>query len=481
LKNPLKRFNQVWAVDTEYIARPGERPIPVCLSAYEYRSRRKILLWQDQLGSEPPFDISSDSLFVTFYAPAELGFFRAIGWQQPALVLDLFAEYKNRLNGYCNPRGYSLVAALAHHGLDHIDAGEKEDMRNLILRGGPWSAKEKAGILAYCQSDTDALARLLPRMWPHIDFYRAVLRGRYMKAVSAMEYTGVPIDVELYARLNSNWERIQERLIQKVDAQYHVYEGRSFRVELFERYLRRNNMGWPRLDSGNPKLDDDTFEEMAHIFPQVANLRKLRQALGEMRLSDLAVGFDGFNRCMLSPFASRTGRNQPSNTKFIFGPGSWLRGLIKPKKGFGVAYTDYSQQEFAIAAALSGDRNMQQAYLSGDPYLAFAKLAGAVPEDATKKTHSEQRNLYKTCVLGTQYGMEQHSLSKRIQPATDRCPGTAATHREVFRVFWKWSDNKTDSAQYSGRPANGFWLDQSCLHQVQRAIGTQFPDAGEWR
>jgi DNA polymerase I len=74
-----------------------------------------------------------------------------------------------------------------------------------------------------------------------------------------------------------------------------------------------------------------------------------------MRLSDLAVGSDGRNRTLLSAFRARTGRNQPSNTKFIFGPAVWLRGLIKPPPGHGIAYVDWSQQEFGIAAALSGD------------------------------------------------------------------------------------------------------------------------------
>src|SRR6516162_6151014 len=76
----------------------------------------------------------------------------------------------------------------------------------------------------------------------------------------------------------------------------------------------------------------------------------------------------------------RTWPNQPSNAKYIFGPSVWLRSLIKPPPGFSVAYIDWSQQEFGIAAALSGDRSMQDAYLSGDPYLGFAKQAGAVPE-----------------------------------------------------------------------------------------------------
>jgi DNA polymerase I len=77
-----------------------------------------------------------------------------------------------------------------------------------------------------------------------------------------------------------------------------------------------------------------------------------------MRLAALAVGPDSRNRRLLSAFQARTGRNQPSTSKFIFAPSVWLRGLIKPAPGFGVAYVDWSQQEFGIAAALSRDEKM---------------------------------------------------------------------------------------------------------------------------
>src|SRR5205085_503441 len=117
-------------------------------------------------------------------------------------------------------------------------------------------------------------------------------------------------------------------------------------------------------------------------------------ALGQLRLNELAVGPDGRNRCLLSAFGARTGRNQPSNSKFIYGPAAWLRGLIQPQPGRAVAYIDYEQQEFGIAAALSGDPAMMEAYRSGDPYLAFAKQAGAVPPDGTKKSHGAVRDLF---------------------------------------------------------------------------------------
>lgn len=88
------------------------------------------------------------------------------------------------------------------------------------------------------------------------------------------------------------------------------------------------------------------------------------------------MGADGRNRTLLSPFRSTTGRNQPSISKFIFGSARFIRGLIKPPDGFGLAYVDWKSQEIGIAAALSGDGKMIDSYMSGDPYLAFAVQAG---------------------------------------------------------------------------------------------------------
>ena len=111
-------------------------------------------------------------------------------------------------------------------------------------------------------------------------------------------------------------------------------ERLTFSARRFAECLFREGIPWPRLDSGGLALDDDTFRQMARTWPAVAPLRELRHSLGEMRLfSDLAVGTDGRNRCLLSPFQSITGRNQPSNARFIFGPSCWLRSLIQPEPG----------------------------------------------------------------------------------------------------------------------------------------------------
>jgi hypothetical protein len=221
-----------------------------------------------------------------------------------------------------------------------------------------------------------------------------------------MEHAGVPIDTEMLVLLRQRWTDIQDELISEIDRDYGVYDGRTFKLERFAAWVASEGIPWPKLESGQLDLSDDTFRQEARAYPRVSLLRELRTSLAELRLNDLAVGHDARNRTILSAFRSRTGRNQPSNSKFIFGPSVWLRGLIKPPPGGAVAYVDWKQQEFGIAAALSGDPLMQAAYQSGDPYLAFAKQAGAIPQDATKMTHGAQREVFKQCVLAVQYGMQ---------------------------------------------------------------------------
>ena len=167
--------------------------------------------WPAWAGRRSP--VGADSLFVAYYASAELGCFRALGWPMPARVLDLFCEFRNLTNGEGTVAGNGLLGALAHFGLPAIDAAEKADMRDLAQRAGPHTEAERAALLAYCETDVVALAKLLPAMLPKIDLPRALLRGRYMAAVASMEWNGVPIDVAHLDALRRNWEDLKGRLV----------------------------------------------------------------------------------------------------------------------------------------------------------------------------------------------------------------------------------------------------------------------------
>lgn len=436
-------FREVWAVDFEYQQDDGEKPIIHCLVALELKTGRLLRIWEDELRtlSCPPYDIGPDSLFVAYTAPAEFSCHLVLGWELPVNVLDPYVEFRNRVSGHKPFHGHGLLGAMLFYGLKGIEAFEKEGMRSLAIRGGPFTASEKLALFDYCETDVRALEKLLPRMLPDIELAYALIRGRYTRAVAYMVNHGVPLDMDILTEVKNHWPHIRSRLIEEIDRSYGVYENGSFRESKFLQWCWRNQVQWPRLESGRPELRRNTFRDMAKIYPQVAPLYELRTTLSDLREIKLQVGADGRNRTFLNQFGSRTSRNQPSSTKFIFGNAKWLRSFIKPPVGHGIAYIDFGQQEFAIAAVFSGDKRMIEAYQSDDPYLTFAKLAKAVPPDATKQSHKHERNLFKQCMLAVNYGMGPTSLAEKISESEIVSRSLLRTHQQTFPQFWRWSED----------------------------------------
>ena len=331
----LDDFEELWCVDFEFRAPAGERPDPVCLVARELRTGRVVRQWRGEFSTLPPYRTDAQALFIAYYASAELGCHLALDWPMPVNVLDLYAEFRNATNGLRTPAGRGLLGALAYFGLDHIATTQKDASRDLIMRGGPWDAAEREAILDYCESDVTALDRLLARMAPAIDLPRALVRGRYMAAAARMEWNGVPIDGPMLEVLRGALGRDQGPADRR---------GRCGLRGLRERHLQARTLRAVPCSRGHRLAPP--CERSSSIFPttpsarspgaepRVAPLRELRDSLSQMRLADLSVGSDGRNRALLSAFGSRTGRNQPSNAKFIFGPSVWLRGLIRPEPGF---------------------------------------------------------------------------------------------------------------------------------------------------
>jgi len=455
---PLEDFRQVWLVDFAAHAPPGERPGSICLEARELRSGRALQLRGDDLRGcgGPPYPVGPEALFVAYDAAAGLGCHLALGWPMPARILDLHAEYRRATAGLVSPCGHGLAGALAAHGLGATAIGGREAVRVLLQGDGPPTAAQEVALLGSCRAGAEALSRLLPAMLPGLDLPRALLRGRYMAAVARMERAGVPIDVDILARLRRHWRGIRGRLVADVDRRFGVYDGPSFRAGRWAAWLAARGIAWPRLESGALDLEGGTFRELARAHPDVALMHELRVTLAKLRPEDLAVGADGRSRCPLAPFASKTSRNQPGTAGFIFGPATWLRGLIRPGPGRAVAYVDWAQQEFGIAAALSGDPGMRAAYASGDPYLALGKWAGQIPPDGTGETHPMERERFKACTLGVQYAMTEQGLARRLDCPLALARTLLQIHHAAYPQFWRWSDASVNHALLTGQISTVF-------------------------
>jgi DNA polymerase-1 len=304
----LDDFREVVLLDTEFVARDGDRVLPVCLVAHELQSGRRHRLFFDDPHAtyENPLPVGGDILYVAYSAPAELSTFLALGWSLPEHVLDLFVEFRCATNGLTKANGSpvesSLIAALMHYGLDSMTVLEKVSMVDLILRGHPYSTEEQQLILDYCAQDVEALEKLLPVMLPGITLLYAIFRGWYTKAVANMEFSGIPIDVPNMNRLLSRWDALKEKLALDIEAEhaFGVYQGTRWSNDRFGSLLDRMGIlnEWPRTPSGLLCVEDeDIFEPMAMRFPALAPLRELRSTLTHLRQLKVTVGRDGRNRC----------------------------------------------------------------------------------------------------------------------------------------------------------------------------------------
>jgi hypothetical protein len=458
-------FKEIWVIDYEFISGNGNPSQPICYVAKNVTTNKIIKHWIDGTESSPDYPLDDSSLLVTYYGTAEMGCHASLKFNFPIYLLDLFTEFRCLTNGRRVPAGHSLIGACSYFGISASDATYKDAMRDRILQGPPYSDKEKNSILEYCYKDVEMTFNLLNSMKRYIELPYALLRGRYMTSVGRIEYNGVPIDTESLVKLKDNWAILKGRLISTINVNYSVYEGTTFKMERFIKYLLINKIPWDFTPGGLPKTEDAYFRSQVKSYPQLRQIHELRYILGQLKLNNLEVGVDGRNRCMLSPFQSKTSRNQPSSTKFIFGPAVWFRSLIKPTKGMALAYCDYEKQEIGIAAALSDDKNLKLAYETGDPYLAFAKTTGAIPEDGTKETHPDEREKFKQLMLALNYGMSVKTFAKKTGIPETEAKAMVKIHKQKFHKYWEWSSNFVDMGILTGRIKTNFnwyyWTDNA--------------------
>jgi DNA polymerase family A len=458
-------FEELWVVDTEFYpgaglangGRPGDKATPLCLVALEMRTGRIIHRWQDEFGPFPPYRLDAGALIMGYMISAEFGSHIMLGWGRPACALDPYIEFRHHVNDGAAKAGdrekgfYGLDGALRYFHENGIDTAHKTEMRDRILQGPPFNAGERAAILAYCEEDTRALAQLVKHIAPTIrSLPHAMMRANFQWAIAQQERRGVPLDAPRLDRIRSLWSAIRSALVIEMDAPYGIYEfvdgEPHWRKQRFADYVRNNRMTWPTYDDGVLDEREQTFREMAGRYPQIENLRELRYSISKLRLNDLHVGNDGRNRALLGAYGTKTGRNAPSNSKFVFGPAKWIRFLITPPPGRALIHRDYCQQEVRIAAVLSGDTALLQACESGDVYLGIAQQLGFVRESMSAAELKAVRTLFKAVVLGIQYGLGARSLAMRAGVSLFEAGEILARLRARFRVFEAYAQNAVDHA-----------------------------------
>lgn len=476
-------------------------PDDIILAAYAVPAEARALI---SLGVDPHsftwLDLYAEWRQLTFNNyECQYGTYYTKGFKRHSVPPHFDPERnKNKDN---NPVGLGMVDCVAQLYGIYIDGQHKKTMRDLILENKPeYTPDERQNIIKYCTDDIRYLPAILYKQSTLLQKYTGytkeqlfnaqVKRGQFMVAVAKMENTGFPVDMEAIKNLRSNFDAAQNEIIQDLVDNYFPFFERvkkrqsqligdwTDKYNNFRFYIEENGLAerWPKTPSGLYNRDDKVLQDYSGD-PNIKAYRQAKKLLKQLawfkeptdikrhKSGDIIdnIGSDHRLRSFLGAYGTQTSRNAPKASRFILAMSSWLRCLITPPPGRVIVSIDYASQEFAIAAILSGDRNMVEAYRSGDPYLYFAKKAGAVPQDADPKKcknpdicspseqemyieYKNQRGLFKSTTLGLQYGMGPDKLRIKLQTDMGRpfsrseAEKLLQLHKRVYPRYWEWQE-----------------------------------------
>ena len=468
-------FTSVVVGDFEYEVTDGDLPNVLCMVAHVLNENlehvRTIRTWRGEFGSTPPFDIGPNTLFVAYSAWAEMTCFMTLGWQFPEHIFDQHTAYlaasnillphnpdekhkrpRKRLSDAC--RAYGVA------GWEHID---KEAIAKDIGEGR-WRLHGKDAVLDYCTEDVRAETELLRRQLRGCSSFAPVSVPHVLhwsnysaKCIARIQARGMPIDMALWELVQENKRAVIAELIRQLDVSQagncpiYTPEG-EWSYERFERWLSNTGViAWPRLDSGRLDIDGDAFRLMYHI-PGIEELHALRDSLRVIQTAKLPIGRDGRNRPSLFPFGTATGRN--AHCRSLYNAHAGMRSFMMfPPDKIGV-YLDWRTQEVAVAAALSGDQVLIEAYRGGDIYYTLALDDGLTKDTGLKhwkKHNPAQRQRMKALQLGINYGMGVPSLAKGLNQHPLIASSLIERHRRKYPRYWQWREDQVWHAMLNRR------------------------------
>jgi len=471
------QYERVLIVDAEFRF-DTTKTIPEKVICFVYKdvfTEEVFRFWEyDKKNFTPHFDYDN-VLLVSYNATAEFGCYLKQLHGRPSNMWDAYIETSRLYKPMRSGKGaLTLLTTAEKYGIeDKMSVLEKEENLDLILRRNnfselsfDYSLIEQKQILNYCQADVEVLHQVFVKQVFDIEdklnlktdedfekeLWQIMNRGYAIGCVSLVERNGIPVDNKLINKFNEAWPNVKDNLIRKINKDIDVFtEDLKFNFKKFNELIIRNGLGgrWPRMKSGNYTTNKNKLKDNLHI-KDIAKLYEVRTLQNLTKLTSYAPGDDGKVRTSFNMFGTVTGRASPSSSRYPFSAGKWARNFIKPSFGSWLVYLDYSSQEPGVMGYLSRDENLINAYQSGDIYIHTAKLFNMVPENATKRSHPEERQIFKILYLANSYGQGAEAVAKALKCSVSHAKFLQNKYREIYSKYFKWVDGFIEAGLSKG-------------------------------
>ncbi len=329
---------------------------------------------------------------------------------------------------------YLLSAGSRSHGMDDL-AQEKLNYTPIPITDLIGSGKEQISmrdvpllaIARYAAEDADVSLRLMEVLQKELQDEKLtdVLRDielPLIEVLAHMETTGIAVDAAMLESLN---KKVIQR-IRKIEKEICSLAGKEFNVsspkqlkEVLFHDLRLPTVGIKKTQSGysTAASELEKLRDAHPIIPLLFEFRELSKLQTTYldalpRLVDPKTGriYTSFNQVVAA-----TGRLSSSNPNLQNIPvrtelGREIREAFIAKEGCVLVKADYSQLELRIAAHMSQDPGLLEAFRSGQDIhrATAAAVFGVVTQDVT----DDMRRQAKTLNFGVLYGMGAQSFAQ---------------------------------------------------------------------
>lgn len=277
------------------------------------------------------------------------------------------------------------------------------------------------------------------------------------EVLASMEFYGVKADTdgirEFGNTLCSEIEGLEQQIYFRAGKQFNIASPKQLGAVLFEDLGlpsgKKTKTGYStNADVLENLRDKDPIIDMIIMYRQYT---KLQSTYVEGLLK--AVSADGRIHSVFKQTETRTGRisstepnlqNIPVRTEL----GRNMRKFFVSESGRTLIDADYSQIELRILAHLSGDKNMQESFISGkDIHTSTAAQVFGMPEDMVTP---EMRRAAKAVNFGIVYGISAFSLAKDIDVSVAKADRYIKSYLSNFPKVKEFMDKAVADAESKG-------------------------------
>ncbi len=277
------------------------------------------------------------------------------------------------------------------------------------------------------------------------------------EVLASMEHFGVKIDAggvrDFGAELSEMIEETSQMIYDDAGHTFNISSPKQLGTVLFE------ELGLPakKKTKSGYSTNADVLEELRSQSPIVDNVLKYRQysKLNSTYVVGLLdkIAEDGRIHTCFKQTETRTGRisstepnmqNIPVRTEL----GSRMRKFFAAPEGRILLDADYSQIELRVMAHLCGDKNMIDAFNSGEDI--HTSTAAQVFDMPPVMVTSEMRSAAKAVNFGIIYGIGAFSLSKDINTSVYQAKKYIRDYLDKYPKVEKFMNDTVDDAIKTG-------------------------------